>query len=124
MSNTLSEYTTNELKKELFKRRKTNYDKSIKNVIETTCKYFDVKKKDVLSRKIGSRKGDLVKARDYIIYILRYKMKFSCENVAKEINRKHPAVSIQSTKIKNQINIYPSVKNEIDEIYELITLKQ
>ncbi len=89
-----------------------SFDKIMKAVIN----FYDVKEKDIIS---SSRKKEISKSRQVIIYLLRKELNYSYPYIGKKIGGKdHTTVMYSFSKIEKEIENNNEIKEEISYIKE------
>ncbi|HRH26368.1 MAG TPA: chromosomal replication initiator protein DnaA [Candidatus Paceibacterota bacterium] len=91
---------------------------SIKDVIRIVSQFYDVEEKDIFDK---SRKKEVVKPRQMIMYILREDFDVSYPSIGEKLGgRDHTTVIHSCEKIKEEIKTNPSVISDIERIRSII----
>ena len=97
-------------------RKNTN----LKNIVKAVAEFYDVNEKDLLER---SRKKEIVKPRQIIMYLLREELKSSFPFIGLKIGgRDHTTAIHACKKIKKEIETNPNLIDEINSIKEKLYL--
>ncbi len=92
---------------------------SFSKLIKTVSDFYDVNEKDITGK---SRKREIVKSRQIIIYILRKNLNYSFPYIAKKIGGKdHTTIMYSFSKIENEVKKNNDIKEEISYIEESLT---
>ena len=93
---------------------------TLKNVIKAVAEFYDVSEKDLLER---SRKKEIVKPRQVIMYLLREELKSSFPFIGLKIGgRDHTTAIHACEKIRKEIELDSSLNDEINLIKEKLYL--
>ncbi len=93
---------------------------TLKNIIKAVAEFYDVSEKDVLER---SRKKEIVKPRQVIMYLLREELKSSFPFIGLKIGgRDHTTAIHACEKIKKEIELDSNLNDEINLIKEKLYL--
>ncbi len=115
------EFTLVEVKKNL--NSMINTPKKIttfKNIIKAVAEFYDINEKDLLER---SRKKEIVKPRQIIMYLLREELKSSFPFIGMKIGgRDHTTAIHACEKIKKELDSDPTLVDEINIIKEKLYL--
>ncbi len=91
-----------------------SFNKLLKNV----SNFYDISEKEILGK---SRKREIVKSRQVVIYFLRKELKYSYPYIAKKIGGKdHTTIIYSYTKIEKEIKKNTEIKEEIIHIKETL----
>lgn len=91
---------------------------SVKDVIRIISQFYDIEEKDILDK---SRKKEVVKPRQIIMYILREDFDISYPSIGEKLGgRDHTTVIHSCDKVKNDLQNNPSIVNEIEKIRAMI----
>lgn len=89
-----------------------------KHVIEATSRYYDISTKDILGQ---SRKKELVKPRQIIMYIMREEINTSFPTIGQELGgRDHTTAMHACNKISKEVQENERLKQEIDSIKQFL----
>jgi chromosomal replication initiator protein len=80
----------------------------IQNIISVTCKYFNLDKENVMSKK---RNREFMAPRYFIIYLIREKTNLSLKSIGKIVNRDHTTCIYAIDEIRKQLT------NPFDDTY-------
>lgn len=117
---TKSEMTVDLAQEALKNIIESNKEKSLTQqvVIDAVCRYFDIKKDDVVSQK---RNRELVYPRQIIIYLCREELSIPFAKIGVEIGgRDHSTIMHSVAKIEKDIQTDPELKHSIDDIKKII----
>ena len=93
---------------------------TLKNIIKAVAEFYDVSEKDLLER---SRKKEIVKPRQVIMYLLREELKSSFPFIGLKIGgRDHTTAIHACEKIKKEIEMDSNLNDEINLIKEKLYL--
>ncbi len=93
---------------------------TLKNIIKAVAEFYDVSEKDVLER---SRKKEIVRPRQVIMYLLREELKSSFPFIGLKIGgRDHTTAIHACEKIKKEIELDSNLNDEINLIKEKLYL--
>ena len=93
---------------------------TLKNIIKAVAEFYDVSEKDLLER---SRKKEIVKPRQIIMYLLREELKSSFPFIGLKIGgRDHTTAIHACEKIRKEIELDSSLNDEINLIKEKLYL--
>lgn len=93
---------------------------TLKNIIKAVAEFYDVSEKDLLER---SRKKEIVKPRQVIMYLLREELKSSFPFIGLKIGgRDHTTAIHACEKIKKEIELDSNLNDEINLIKETLYL--
>jgi len=93
---------------------------TLKNIIKAVAEFYDVSEKDLLER---SRKKEIVKPRQVIMYLLREELKSSFPFIGLKIGgRDHTTAIHACEKIRKEIELDSSLNDEINLIKEKLYL--
>lgn len=93
---------------------------TLKNIIKAVAEFYDVSEKDLLER---SRKKEIVKPRQVIMYLLREELKSSFPFIGLKIGgRDHTTAIHACEKIKKEIELDSNLNDEINIIKEKLYL--
>ncbi|MFZ3073799.1 MAG: chromosomal replication initiator protein DnaA [Minisyncoccales bacterium] len=91
---------------------------NVKKIIQDTVNFYDIKEKDILS---DSRKKEIVKPRQVIMYLLREEMKSSFPFIGRKMGDKdHTTVMHAYKKISNELKENETFKEEINLLKQKI----
>jgi len=91
---------------------------SPKEVIKKIVSFYDLSESDVLGR---SRKKELVKPRQIVMYFLREELQYSYTSIAEKLgNRDHTTVIHACKKISSEIEKNPAFSQEITILKEIL----
>ena len=91
---------------------------NFKKVIQETANFYDIKEKDILSE---SRKKEIVKPRQVVMYLLREELNTSFPAIGRKIgNKDHTTVMHAYKKISNNIKNDENLKEEVNLIKQKI----
>lgn len=97
---------------------KNNVHIPLKEVIKKVASFYDLDEKLILSH---SRKKELVKPRQVIMYLLREELQYSFTNIAEKLgNRDHTTVIYACEKIAKEIESNPVFSQEITLLKDLL----
>lgn len=87
------------------------------HIIEATGKYYNILSKDILGQ---SRKKELVKSRQIVMYLLREEVQLSFPSIGQELgNRDHTTVMHACRKIKQELEKNEKLLQEIESIKQI-----
>lgn len=86
-------------------------------IAKNVAKYFDLKLEDL---KGNSRKQKIAQARQIAIYLSRELIEMSYESIGNFFDKKHTTVLYSCEQIEEKLNSNPSLKQQIDEIKEIL----
>ncbi|MDD4412092.1 MAG: chromosomal replication initiator protein DnaA [Patescibacteria group bacterium] len=87
------------------------------HIIEATGKYYNILSKDILGQ---SRKKELVKSRQIVMYLLREEVQLSFPSIGQELgNRDHTTVMHACRKIKRELEKNEKLLQEIESIKQI-----
>ncbi|MBI2635089.1 MAG: chromosomal replication initiator protein DnaA [Parcubacteria group bacterium] len=93
---------------------------TLKNIIKAVAEFYDISEKDLLER---SRKKEIVKPRQIIMYLLREELKSSFPFIGMKIGgRDHTTAIHACEKIKKELDSNPTLCDEINVIREKLYL--
>jgi len=93
---------------------------TLKNIIKAVAEFYDVSEKDLLER---SRKKEIVKPRQIIMYLLREELKSSFPFIGLKIGgRDHTTAIHACEKIRKEIESDPNLNDEVNLIKEKLYL--
>ncbi|MCX6813014.1 MAG: chromosomal replication initiator protein DnaA [Candidatus Azambacteria bacterium] len=93
---------------------------TLKNIIKAVAEFYDVSEKDLLER---SRKKEIVKPRQVIMYLLREELKSSFPFIGLKIGgRDHTTAIYACEKIRKEIELDSNLNDEINLIKEKLYL--
>ncbi len=94
------------------------YSLSFNKILKTISNFYDISEKDLLG---SSRKKEIVKARQIIIYFLRKELNYSYPYIGKKIGgRDHTTVIYSFSKIEKDIKRNEDIKEEVSYIKETL----
>ncbi len=89
---------------------------SFSKILKSVSNFYDITEKDIIGK---SRKKEIVKSRQIIIYLLRKDLKYSYPYIAKKIGGKdHTTIMHSYKKIENELKENKEIKEEIQCIKE------
>ncbi len=93
---------------------------TLKNIIKAVAEFYDISEKDLLER---SRKKEIVKPRQVIMYLLREELKSSFPFIGLKIGgRDHTTAIHACEKIKKELQLDSNLNDEINSIKEKLYL--
>ena len=94
-----------------------NNDKCLM-IVNIVCNFYNVSKEDAISKL---RKKDFVNCRHMIFYMCRKHTKMAYEKIGELVNRNHATIMHGEKKIKNELEFYRDLQEDVNSINLLIT---
>ncbi|SRR3989339_303862 len=111
--------TINEIKDLIKNNIKPKKNSSIKDVIKTIAEYYNITEEEIYEK---TRKKDVVKPRQIIMYILREDFNVSYPTIGEKLGGKdHTTVMHSYEKIKEDLKVNSALLREISQIRSMIT---
>lgn len=91
---------------------------SVKDVVKAVSTFYSIEEENIYSK---TRKQEIVKPRQLIMYILREDYNISFPSIGQKLgNRDHTTIMHSCEKIKNELKSNPELINELNQIRTLI----
>ena len=112
------ELSLNEIKNLIKNNQKPKKTTSVKEVVKIICDFYNIKEESVYDK---TRKKEVVKPRQVIMYILREDFNISFPSIGEKLGgRDHTTVIHSCEKIKTDIKTNPNLVEEISQIRAMI----